>query len=83
MMISDGFFFKTLDMNKLSFFIIIGIALAAHATGPVFMKRIKIMTDDFLGRLLPAFRHGKGHDIPYHIAYSFGVSAGDNMATGV
>ena len=61
-------------MHKVAFIIVISIALASHAAGAMLMQRIKIMADDSLCRLLPALWHGKGHDIPYHIAYSFGFS---------
>lgn len=81
MLVSDGFFFKTLDMHKTTFVVVVSITLAPHPTGTSFAQGIKIMVDYFLCSFLPALWNREGHNIPYHKAYSFWFStAGITMA---
>jgi len=80
MLVGDRFFPETFYMNKIAVIFIAGIALAAHATGTMLVQTFKIVIDDFLCFFLAAGGYRKGHDIPYHNAYSFGETAGYNMA---
>lgn len=80
MMIGYRFFFEAFDVYKIAVFIIVGITLASHATRSMLLKCIEITVNYFLCCLFPAFRNGKGHNIPYHNAYSFGFTAGITMA---
>jgi len=77
MMIGDRFFFETFYMNKFAVLIIVGITLASHAPGALLLQCIEITVNYFLCCLFPAFRNRKGHNIPYHSAYSFGFTAGN------
>lgn len=74
MMVGDGFFFKAFYMDVNTIVIVVGITLTPHATRAMFVQGAKISFDHFLCGLFPALRHGEGHNIPYHIAYSFGFS---------
>ena len=81
MLVSHRFFFEALDMHEIAFIIVIGIALASHASRAMLVQGIKIMIDNLLCSFLPASRNGEGHNIPYHKAYSFWFStAGIHMA---
>ena len=80
MVIGHRFFFKTLDMNKNAGIVIVGIALAAHAPGSMFVQFIKIMVDDLLCGLLPVLRHREGHHISYHKRGVLVLCCGKNMA---
>ena len=81
MVIGDRFFFKAFDMYKTAVLIMVGITLASHATGSMLLKFVEIIVNYFLCCLFPAFRNGKGHNIPYHNAYRFGFTAGYTMAS--
>ena len=81
MVMGDRFFFKAFDMHKTAFLIMVGITLASHATGSMLLKFVEIVVNYFFCCLFPAFRNGKGHNIPYHSAYSFGFTAGNTMAS--
>ena len=80
MLVGDGFSSEAFDMDKTAIVRIGGIALAAHATRAMLVQCFEILVNDLLRRFLPAGRHGERHNIPYHNAYSFGDTAGTNMA---
>jgi len=81
MLVGDRFFFEAFDVHIDAILVIIGITLASHATGSMLLKCMEIIVNYFLSCLFPAFRHSKGHNIPYHSAYSFGFTAGHTMAS--
>jgi hypothetical protein len=68
-------------MHKTAIPIVVGITLTSHASGTMLLKFVEIAVNYFLCCLFPAFRNGKGHNIPYHNAYSFGFTAGNIMAS--
>gem|GEM_PF-4692236 len=73
MMISDRFFFEAFNVYKIALIIMARIALTSHATGTTSLQFIKILVDYLLNSLLAVLRHFEGHNIPYHITYSFGL----------
>ena len=81
MVIGDRFFFEAFDMHKTAVLIMVGITLTSHAAGTMLLEFVEIVVNYFLRCLFPAFRNGKGHNIPYHNAYSFGFTAGNTMAS--
>jgi len=81
MLIGDRFFFEAFDVHKATLLIMVGITLTSHAPGSMLLKFVEIVVNYFLCCLFPAFRNGKGHNIPYHNAYSFGFTAGNTMAS--
>src|SRR5689334_21841687 len=74
MMICNRFFFKTFDVDIIAILVMIGIALTSHAAGAILIQGIEVAGNNFLGCLFPAFLDRKGHNVPYHIAYSFDYS---------
>ena len=81
MVIGNRFFFEAFDVHKFAVPVMVGITLTSHATGSMLLKFIEIVVNYFLSCLFPAFRNRKGHNIPYHNAYSFGFTAGYIMAS--
>lgn len=72
MLVCYRFFPETFDVNKTAIVFIRSITLTAHTTRALLLQHRKVIADDLACRLLTAFRHVKGHDVPYHNRMGFG-----------